>query len=101
MDDIYYNRVLSKESEEVFIKKYFWIIDIVKDFPQLDFQITFNPSKDKHKNTIKSKGCSRFSIYRGTSRPLSFLFSSSGKLKIEAAKSYEKCVPENMEYHVN
>ena len=99
-NNIYYNRVLSKQGEETILKDYKWLIDYVKNEAgnELDFQITFNCNKKGSGNdaTIpdKQKGTSRFSIYRGTSRILSLVFSSTGKLSIEAADSYrEYCSP--------
>ena len=91
---IYYDRVLPLNAEQIIKQNYAWLIDYVKKTPELDFQITFNWDK---KSPINMTGTSRFSIYRGTSRILSFVFSSSGILiSIDAAESYKAtCSPAN------
>lgn len=79
MANVYYNRVLSDRMVHT-IKgtKYSWIIDFVKQHPELDFQTGSN-AKDTW-----------FSVYRGTG--CVFSISSSGKLS--AADAYIKLCPE-------
>lgn len=79
MANVYYNRVLSDRMVNT-IKgtKYSWIIDFVKQHPELDFQTGSN-AKDTW-----------FSVYRGTG--CVFSISSSGKLS--AADAYIKLCPE-------
>ena len=98
--NIYYNRILSGPAEKTILMNFKWLIDFVKAEAgnKLDFQITFNCNKKGSGNdaTIpdKQRGTSRFSIYRGTSRILSLVFSTSGKISIDAADSYRKhCSP--------
>ena len=98
MNDMYYRRYFPEEATRVILKDYAWLIKYVKMTPELDFQITFNCDKigSENNKTIpdKNKGTSRFSIYRGTSRILSFEFSNKCRLKIDAADSYmQNCSP--------
>ena len=98
MNDMYYRRYLPEEAVRVILKDYAWLIKYVKMTPELDFQITFNYDKIGAENnkTIpdKNKGTSRFSLYRGTSRILSFEFSNKCRLRIDAADSYmQNCSP--------
>ena len=98
MNDIYYRRYLPTDAEKIISEKFNWLIEYVKKTPQLDFQITFNcDKKGNGENAIipdLGKGSSRFSLYRGTSRILSFEFSNKCKLKISAAESYiANCSP--------
>ncbi len=97
---MYYRRYLPEDAVKVILKDYSWLIEYVKRTPELDFQITFNCEKivDGNNNVKldKDNGSSRFSIYRGTSRILSFEFSNKGKMTISAAESYKKnCSPSN------
>ena len=79
MASVYYNRVLSdKMVNTIKDPKYFWIIDYVKEHPELDFQTGSN-----------AKG-TWFSVYRGTGRVLSI--SPNGT--VSAAKAYMDLCPE-------
>lgn len=79
MASVYYNRVLSdKMVNTIKEPKYFWIIDYVKEHPELDFQTGSN-----------AKG-TWFSVYRGTGRVLSI--SPNGT--VSAAKAYMDLCPE-------
>jgi len=99
MNEMYYRRYLPERAKKVILEKYRWLIEYVKEKPELDFQITFNCDKEGtgDNKTIpdKNRGTSRFSIYRGTSRILSFEFSNDCTLKkIDAADSYmQNCSP--------
>ena len=79
MASVYYNRVLSdKMVNTIKDPKYFWIIDYVKEHPELDFQTGSN-----------AKG-TWFSVYRGTGRVLSI----SPNCTVSAAKAYMDLCPE-------
>lgn len=79
MANVYYNRVLSDRMiETIKDPKYFWIIDYVKQHPELDFQTGSN-AKDTW-----------FSVYRGTGRVLSILPNRS----LSAADAYKNILPE-------
>lgn len=98
MNDMYYRRYLPEEVVRAILKNFTWLIDYVKRTPELDFQITFNCEKNGSgaNKTIpdKNKGTSRFSLYRGTSRILSIVFSNRCRLTIDAADSYmQNCSP--------
>ena len=76
----YYNRTMSSKIESVLKEnggKYYWMIQYVKDHPELDFQ------------TGSNNGSSWFSIYRGTSRVLKI--TTSGK--VSADKAYKGLLP--------
>ena len=76
--DMYYNRVMDSSLEEIIMENYNWLIEAVKNNPELDFQ------------TGSNKGNSWFSIYRGTGRLLTV--KKTGK--ITADKEYIKRYPE-------
>ena len=79
MASVYYNRVLSDRMiDTIRDPKYFWIIDYVKQHPELDFQTGSN-----------AKG-TWFSVYRGTGRLLSILPNRS----LSAADAYKNILPE-------
>lgn len=79
MASVYYNRVLSDRMiDTIRDPKYFWIIDYVKQHPELDFQTGSN-----------AKG-TWFSVYRGTGRVLSILPNRS----LSAADAYKNILPE-------
>ena len=79
MARVYYNRVLSDRMiDTIRDPKYFWIIDYVKQHPELDFQTGSN-----------AKG-TWFSVYRGTGRVLSILPNRS----LSAADAYKNILPE-------
>lgn len=79
MAKVYYNRVLSDRMiDTIKDPKYFWIIDYVKQHPELDFQTGSN-----------AKGA-WFSVYRGTGRVLSI----SSDRSLSAANSYKIMLPE-------
>jgi len=84
--EAYYNRTMSSKLEGLLKKRdelqkfdgqYHWMIQYVKDHPELDFQ------------TGSNRGTSWFSIYRGTGRVLKI--SSSGR--VSADKEYIKLLP--------
>ena len=78
MNDMYYNRTMSHTLESLVMKDFLWIIDAVKDNPELDFQ---TGSNDKD---------SWFSIYRGTGRILTI----DARGKIYADNNYIKLYPD-------
>ena len=79
MASVYYNRVLSDRMiDTIRDPKYFWIIDYVKQHPELDFQTGSNAK------------ATWFSVYRGTGRVLSILPNRS----LSAADAYKNILPE-------
>lgn len=79
MANVYYNRVLSdKMVNTIKDSKYSWIIDYVRQHPELDFQTGSNKNK------------TWFSVYRGTGRVLSL----SPRGKMSAANAYMVLCPE-------
>ena len=94
MNNIYYRRYLPKDAEKYILENFRWLIEFVKKTPELDFQITFNCDKTERGEAELENGNSRFSLYRGTSRIISFEFPNNGKPKISAAESYiANCSP--------
>lgn len=79
MANVYYKRVLSDRMIDI-IKdpKYSWIIDYVKEHPELDFQTGSNANG------------TWFSVYRGTGRVLSI----SPNRSLSAADAYKNLLPE-------
>ncbi len=84
VEDTYYDRRMNDEFISSIIKDYPWIIEFVKRTPELDFQTGHDPKN----------GRSWFSIYRGTSRVITFQSCSKTPYKITAADSYLKIAPE-------
>lgn len=84
--DFYYNRtmdtVISDQLKEN--GQYYWMIQYVKDHPELDFQ------------TGSNKNNSWFSVYRGTSKIIK-IEKSKKKSKISYAKKYYDLCPEYYE----
>mgnify|MGYP003418820409 FL=1 len=79
MASVYYKRVLSdKMVNTIKDPKYFWIIDYVKEHPELDFQTGSDAKR------------TWFSVYRGTGQVLSI--SPNGT--VSAAKAYMDLCPE-------
>jgi len=77
----YYNRVMSKDFENIILKDYQWLINYVKNDKELDFQTGFDQKQKK----------SWFSVYRGTSRILQITYyENSKKIKIDAADAYKE-----------
>ena len=79
MDDSFISKVLSDCP---------WLIDFVKNTPELDFQTGHDPKQ----------GRSWFSIYRGTGRVLTFASRWTG-YKIDAADAYKKIAPTDFFEH--
>lgn len=78
----HYNRTMNQSLVDCIQKSYPWIIEYVKNDPELDFQ------------TGQNKGSSWFSIYRGTGRVLTFGISGRGHLKITADEYYKRIAPD-------
>ena len=83
--DFYYNRTMDPVIYNQFKEggQYHWMIQYVKDHPELDFQ------------TGSNKNNSWFSVYRGTSKIIKI--EKSGKSKISYEKKYYDLCPEYYE----
>lgn len=79
----YYDRKMDDAFVESILKDYPWLIEFVKKTPELDFQTGHDPKQ----------GRSWFSVYRGTSRVLTFKTAGAKKYKREAASTYMKIAP--------
>ena len=69
MADIYYNRVMDSNLTKLIKDDYQWLIEYVKDHPELDFQTGSNAND------------TWFSVYRGTGRV--FTIKKDGTLKAD------------------
>ena len=78
----HYDRTMNNSLVDCIKKSYPWIIEHVKNDPELDFQ------------TGQNKGTSWFSIYRGTGRVLTFRIGVRGHLKITAHQYYMEIAPD-------
>ena len=78
MKEMYYNRKIKTELENLILKDYSWLIKDVKEHEELDFQVGSNKNK------------TWFSVYRGTGRILSIY--SNGT--VDAADAYKKVFPD-------
>lgn len=82
-DGSYYNRTMSEGLLKYIQDNHDWLIDYVKNEPSLDFQTGHDPQS----------GRSWFSIYRGTSRILSFACGKKGCVSIKVDDAYRKIAP--------
>ena len=78
----YYDRTMDDSFISKVLKDYPWLIDFVKNNPELDFQTGHDPKQER----------SWFSVYRGTGRVLTFVSRRNG-YKIDAADAYKKIAP--------
>ncbi|NLV52699.1 MAG: hypothetical protein GXY64_05495 [Bacteroidales bacterium] len=78
----YYDRTMDDSFISKVLNDYPWLINFVKNTPELDFQTGHDPKQ----------GRSWFSVYRGTGRVLTFA-SRRNSYKIDAADAYKKIAP--------
>ena len=78
----HYDRTMNNSLVDCIKKSYPWIIEYVKNDPELDFQ------------TGQNRGRSWFSIYRGKGRILTFRMGKQGHLRITAHPHYMGIAPD-------
>ncbi len=84
----YYDRTMDNSFISKVLNDYPWLINFVKKTPELDFQTGHDPKQ----------GRSWFSVYRGTSRVLTFASRKKG-YKIDAADAYKMIAPDSFFEH--
>ena len=90
MKEMYYNRVISKELQQLLMcgGQLHWLFNLVKSRDDLDFLVVAN-------NLIKPKKTNEWiSVYRGTTRLLKIVF-VHGLIRISADKKYKKLAQDN------